>query len=64
MKKETYERARLIRCDIQDLNATLDTIERLRIKYKDDKELELILINSHSHNYNEIQRLERAFSDL
>ena len=64
MTNELYQKARFIKCQINDLNETLDTIERLRKKYKNDSELEIILQNTHAHNFNEIQKLKHEFDTL
>ena len=64
MDKIIYEKARMIKCRISDLNMNLDTIESLRKKYKDDQILELTLMSYHGKIYNEIQSLEKEFDKL
>lgn len=64
MTKELYEKAHFIKCRISDVNKTLDTIEKLRKKYVEDKELDLILMNTHGQYLNEISSLEREFNSL
>ena len=64
MDKELYEKARMIKCKIKDLNENLDMIERLRKKYKGDIDLDITLQNYHAMLFNDIQNLERDFALL